>query len=120
AQRAGCCSSITWIVSRSTASQSKAPYSAKFSRTRQRDSRPIEVRICVMVCSSQQSTVPVTHCVNRTQPGRVNHRVNRFIKRCQRRHSTLASSMTPSLLVILSGFTTKQDAKRGRLVHQES
>ena len=41
-------------VWRSTASRSQAPYSAKCSRTRQRDSSPRAVRCWVRVCSSQQ------------------------------------------------------------------
>ena len=48
------------------------PYSAKCSATRQRDSKPSEIRICVIVCSSQHITIPVTHWTNRTHPGRVN------------------------------------------------
>src|SRR5215813_11709808 len=100
---------------RSTTSRSHAPYAAKCSSTRQRDSRPSAVRIWVTVCSSPHSTMPVTQCTKRTQPGRVKTAAKGAHNACHHSQTCVASGMTlpPLYLAILSGLCNQQGCLEG-------
>ena len=50
--------------------------------------------IWVMVCSSQLSTIPVTHCTKRSQPGRVKTAVKGLNNDSHHVHNWGAWSMT--------------------------